>query len=543
MVIDFSKLEERLSAIEMRLSLIENHLNSATESPWLEAPKTVPTLPATQTEKSLPAAKPGNWLGLIAVVCFILAAGFILKLSLESGWLTAERQISLAALFGFALIGTGYLLLESDRKYASLLPAAGIIILYCTVFAAYGLYSLTSFQTALAMTILISSVCIWLYIKIKHDIYAIIAAVGAYTTPGILGLHVTTVFSLYYFIVCSLTFATISIWVQSRLLTMIAAYLAILVTAFVGFHLNNDLLIAFILALHFIIFSTGTYFYTRLTTHQLSEKEAWSFFPVLIIFYAMEYYFIDRIEPGFAPWISLGFAALLIGLYLYAKKWVSSLNSESVIIAFTTVVCFHSIYLELLPVELRPWLFVLIILGRALLPVNYLTTKKQHHFLIPTIAVFVILAMEYLRMLAHLMDDFSLSWFIVATASFCSIWVLLTKHHASIARKEEYGYLLLGLAHLLAISGLYQLTSDYNSLAVSASWLFYAICVISIAYIRKDKIMAKSALFVLGFAAGKALIYDASSTPTIVRILCLMLTGVVLYGSGFLIRKIAEWKN
>ncbi|STX39461.1 DUF2339 domain-containing protein [Legionella feeleii] len=120
---------------------------------------------------------------------------------------------------------------------------------------------------------------------------------------------------------------------------------------------------------------------------------------------------------------------------------------------------------------------------------------------------------------------------------------MLIKQRASIARKEEYGYLLLGLAHLLAISGLYQLTTDYNSLAVSASWLFYAICVMSIAYFRKDKMMAKSALFVLGFAAGKALIYDASATPTIIRILCLMLTGVVLYGSGLVIRKIAEWKN
>ncbi|MCC5013489.1 MULTISPECIES: DUF2339 domain-containing protein [unclassified Legionella] len=542
-MIDLSKLEERLCAIEMRLSLIENHLSNTTESPWVEATSITPILLPIQPKESLPAAKPGNWLGLIAVVCFVLAAGFILKLSLESGWLTAEKQIGLAALFGFALIGAGYQLLESDRKYASLLPAAGIIILYCTVFAAYGLYSLASFQTALAMTILISSICIWLYIKVKHDIYAIIAAIGAYTTPGILGLHVTTVFSLYYFIVCSLTFATISIWVQSRLLTMIAAYLSILVTALVGFHLNNDLLIAFILALHFIIFSVGTYFYTRLTSQQLSEKEAWSFFPVLIIFYAMEYYFIDRIEPGLAPWISLGFAGLLIGLYLYAKKWVSSLNSESVIVAFTTLVCFHSIYLELLPLELRPWLFVVIILGSALLPVSYLTTKKPHYSLIPTIAVLIILAMEYLRMLAHLMADFNLAWFIVATASFCSIWVLLIKHHASITRKEEYGYLLLGLAHLLAISGLYQLTTDYNSLAVSASWLFYAICVMSIAYFRKDKIMAKSALFVLGFAAGKALIYDASATPTIIRILCLMLTGVVLYGSGLVIRKIAEWQN
>lgn len=54
--------------------------------------------------------------------------------------------------------------------------------------------------------------------------------------------------------------------------------------------------------------------------------------------------------------------------------------------------------------------------------------------------------------------------------------------------------------------------------------------------------MAKSALFVLGFAAGKALLYDAASAPTVVRIGCLLLTGAVLYGCGLLMRKIAHWK-
>jgi hypothetical protein len=62
------------------------------------------------------------------------------------------------------------------------------------------------------------------------------------------------------------------------------------------------------------------------------------------------------------------------------------------------------------------------------------------------------------------------------------------------------------------------------------------------AFVRKDQVMAKSALFVLGFAAAKALLYDAASAPTLVRIVCLMLTGAVLYGCGFFMRKVADWK-
>ena len=58
-----------------------------------------------------------------------------------------------------------------------------------------------------------------------------------------------------------------------------------------------------------------------------------------------------------------------------------------------------------------------------------------------------------------------------------------------------------------------------------------------------EPVPTKSAMLVLGFAAGKALLYDAASAPTTIRILCLLLTGAALYGSGFLIRKISGWKN
>jgi hypothetical protein len=101
---------------------------------------------------------------------------------------------------------------------------------------------------------------------------------------------------------------------------------------------------------------------------------------------------------------------------------------------------------------------------------------------------------------------------------------------------------LLVIAHLLAILGLWRLTSDINSLAVSASWLSYAVCVMVFSYKRKDPVMARSALLILTLAAGKTLLFDAAAAATIVRILCLLLTGLVLYGSGLLIRKTKEWR-
>lgn len=54
--------------------------------------------------------------------------------------------------------------------------------------------------------------------------------------------------------------------------------------------------------------------------------------------------------------------------------------------------------------------------------------------------------------------------------------------------------------------------------------------------------MAQSSMLILVLAAGKALLYDASYAPTNIRIVCLLITGIVLYGAGYMMRRISAWK-
>jgi hypothetical protein len=543
--------ENRLARIEERLSQIENHLGiprittppSPVASPELDAwaedtsPIQEKTAPITEPEN------PINWLGLTALICFVLAAGFIIKLSIDSGWLTPARQMGISALLGCSLIGVGLKFMKLDREYASLLPSAGIIILYLTTFGAYRYYDLISIETAITLTSLVSLLCIGLYHKIKHDVYAITASVGTYISPLILGLHVSNDFSLYYFIVCSLSFAAISIYLKSRILILIPANLAILLTAFIGFDLHQDVLVASCLGLNFLIFSIGTYFYSKYHQKPLDENEAWAFLPALLVFYATEYFYLQNINEHLAPWASLGFSAVLIGLYVSARKFFSNgLGSQSLILSFTTLVFFHSVYIELLPDDFKHWLLIPIALGAAFIPTSTLSKKYQDYFLVPLLAIGVIFVIEYITIAKKLFDIGGMSWVMVSLATVASIWILLVKKSDMLRTKSDAYYGLLASAHILAILGLYRLANDVSSLAVSASWLIYAVIVMLFSTWRKDAVMAKSALIALGFAAGKALLYDAANAPTLIRIFCLLLTGVVLYGCGFLMRRVATWK-
>lgn len=540
------KIEQRLTRIEAKLSLPKQP-----EDQIQGTPPPPPSDNAPQASSHLAALQPaaqgsGNWLGLISVICFILAAAFIIKLAIDSGWLTPVRQIGLAYLLGATLVSTGLMLYYYDKEYASLLPAAGIIILYLTTFAAHQYYTLISFPTGIALTSLVSVMCIYLYWRLKHDIYAITAAIGTYLAPFLLGFETAAIFSLYYFVVCSLAFAALSIWMQSRILTLVAAYLAILVNTRIGLRLNQDELMAAILPLHFLIFVLATYFYTRHTKKYLTVQEAWIFFPVLILFYSMEYFFISQFAPQWAPWISLIFVALIFAVYLALSTWFEEgpIQSEPMIFAFVSLVLFHSIYLKLLPPELRTWLLVIIVLIFAAVPSDDYQESKLKRFFVPIAALVIIFFIEYVGLIYNLISlPVQLNMTLVSIATFASIWAYFFIKKDFIHKNQERGLIILTTAHLLAITALYQFTKLEGSLAVSVSWLGYAVAVMIIAYILKEKVMAQSALFVLSFAAGKALLYDAASAPTIVRIICLLITGIVLYGAGFMMRQIATWKD
>lgn len=497
----------------------------------------------------------GNWLGGIAVVCFVLAAGFIIKLSIDSGWLTPVRQVGIAALFGLTLIAAGLILIDrvrnDDRGYISYLPAAGIITLYLTCFTAHLGYKLIDMHWAVGLSACISAICVWLYSELRHDLYAITAAIGAYIAPVIVDSPGSSVFAVYYFAMCSIAFSVIATWIDSRILTAVSAYLAIFVTGSLGLQKTIPIAISSALAFHFVIFTLGTYAHTKRTQRPLSEKEAYAFFPVLLVFYVLEYGIIQSIAPGAAPWFSLLFAAFLFAVYTFARKRSvqQKLASQGMILSFVTVVVVHSVYIELIPDSFRPWLFSILMFGLGLsarlLPnrSEILSSKSIPTPLrVPAVAFAIVVLIEYVTTVFRLIGEDRDKVLLTGLLSLAASWtaIILRRDKSSESGFNHIG--ILAAAHVIAILALYQLAQPAGSFAVSACWLIYAGVVIALAFHQKDKWMAKSAMMVLALAAAKALLYDTSEAPAVVRIACLLLTGLVLYGSGFALRRVDSWQ-
>jgi hypothetical protein len=185
-----------------------------------------------------------------------------------------------------------------------------------------------------------------------------------------------------------------------------------------------------------------------------------------------------------------------------------------------------------------------LLVGAVFFPFGVLKQKSSEEkkvFILPFVAALVIVSIEFVSLLMSLFSENGFQHLPVSFVVVTCFWVLLLKPGSFIVKQSIESQIILGCAHVLSIFGLYRLSADAGSLAVSASWLVYAVGILTVSYFRKDVIMAKSALFVLGFAGAKALLYDASTAPTEVRILCLLLTGAVLYGCGIFMRRVSQW--
>src|SRR5215471_10324023 len=133
-----TELERRFGGIEARLAQVERLLAAMAIAPaQARQPAPPPQRPSTTTateqrsaptvHPSLPAPRRGDesrpalatsilgWGGALALV---LAAAYLIRLAIDTGWLTPLRQVGLAAIAGLALIGAGFALRATSRAYA-----------------------------------------------------------------------------------------------------------------------------------------------------------------------------------------------------------------------------------------------------------------------------------------------------------------------------------------------------------------------------------------------------------------------------------------
>ncbi|MBN9090947.1 MAG: DUF2339 domain-containing protein [Reyranella sp.] len=179
--------------------------------------ETVPP-PAPVWETPAPRPEPVGWEQRLGARAFIwvgaitlaLAAIFLVRYSIEEGWLSPEVRVILAALFGFALIGGAEKVKTRDDRVAQAMAAAGIAAIYGALFAAVTLYGMVSKPMAGVAAGALTAFAIGL--SLRHGILvAALAFVGGFASPAIIGSETpnTPVLFGYLFAIAAGTMAVI----------------------------------------------------------------------------------------------------------------------------------------------------------------------------------------------------------------------------------------------------------------------------------------------------------------------------------------------
>lgn len=556
-------LEERLAQVEMRLDRMERLLpgmpptrsaepaipvsaaeTDTHEPKWVSRPP-VDALTSDRTLRdpnysnarvgaSLSVTQILGWTGATALV---LAAAYLIRLALDAGWLTPERQLGLAVLSGFALIGAGLKLRAVDRQYASLLPAGGLVILFLSIYGAHLYYHFIGAPMATGAVILTCLSALRLGRLFESELYGLFAVVGSYSAPFLLPTLAGSVTDLViYFSAWSVLFCMYSIWIGHRRTYLLAAYLALLGFHYLWRHMApGEWQAAFAFqTIQFAIFLGGAIAFSVRHRRPMSWDEALVHLPLLLIFYALQYALLDQHLPALAPWIALGSAGILLLAYLAAHRILGQLQSSAMLVgAYVALALFHAGYMELLPDAFAPWIALL-----ALPAVGFYLRAfgKTATVTWPIRALIIIIfALNYLRVMGNWNLDRVPAHDVLALLFAVELYVAYM-----LARRLPALHSLatpaLYLGHVALMSAAMQIFD--GQLVVSFTWGAVALACLALAFKNSDKVLGKSSLLIFAASAAKVMLFDLSSATPLVRIGLLVILGVTLYVGGWMYRKV-----
>jgi hypothetical protein len=133
-----------------------------------------------------------QWIGqrvllAIGVVALILAAGYLLRLSFDRGWISPVMRCIGGAVAGLAVGTVGWRLQPRYRTYGAALIGCGAAIIYLSVWAAARLYSVLPPSTGIVGLALVSVALAMIAYAIDVEALGTTAALGALLAPLLLG--------------------------------------------------------------------------------------------------------------------------------------------------------------------------------------------------------------------------------------------------------------------------------------------------------------------------------------------------------------------
>jgi uncharacterized membrane protein len=224
---------ERIDRLEHRLTMLEEQLRElagkrgsgdagkqARQQGGGEAGKESPVQPTANAQvlrSPLPASPPTRvpasplsseqWIGqrvllAIGVTALILAAGYLLRLSFDRGWISPLLRCIGGVISGITVGAIGWRFHPRYRTYGAALIGCGAAIIYLSVWAAARLYGVLPPTTGIVGLALVSVALAMIAYSIDVQALGTTAALGAFFAPLLLGRNYADADLLLLYLAC-----------------------------------------------------------------------------------------------------------------------------------------------------------------------------------------------------------------------------------------------------------------------------------------------------------------------------------------------------
>jgi uncharacterized membrane protein len=170
-------------------------------------PPVMPALPPGRPGQTIHAAQIESiigrrLLGWAAVGLILFATAFFLKYAFDNRWIGEVGRVAIGVAAGVGMIAVGFKYhLRGWRIFSQILTAGGVVLLYVSVYAAFGYYHLTSQKAAFVFLAILVAEAAGLALLYEAPAIAIMALIGGFLTPLLLHSDRDQYVSLFGYIV------------------------------------------------------------------------------------------------------------------------------------------------------------------------------------------------------------------------------------------------------------------------------------------------------------------------------------------------------
>lgn len=342
------------AAAEPQFPPLGTEEGQATGPPVLSSMRPLPTMQVEQIESIIGR----RWLGWAAVGLILFATAFFLKYAFDNRWIGELGRVAIGEAAGVTMAVFGFKYYKRRwRVFAQILTAGGVVILYLSVYAAFGYYHLASQKAAFVYLAILVAEAAGLALLYDASAIAIMALIGGFLAPLLLRSDRDQYRSLFGYI-AALDIGALALlkqWIGLRSLAFAGTHLLFWLWYDGNYHprkLGAVMVFQSAVFLIFLVAHLGT---------QLVQRKAPTFedLGLLLInpfvFFATAYHLLN---PDLHHWMG-NFALVMALLYAGAARallYRTTTNRSQLLLMVVTGLTFMTLAI---PIQLRPnWITI-----------------------------------------------------------------------------------------------------------------------------------------------------------------------------------------